>query len=208
MSSPPRTASRAERRERLLDAADRAIATNGPDAAMTAIAAEAGITKPILYREFGDKGGLYRALAERHTAALLDELRQALATRGGLRARTRATVGTYLRLLDEHTDTYRFLMHGEAAAEPAVAGLVTSFLQRVGDVLTAGVRYELGLPPDDPSPLPAAWAFAITGMCRGAGDWWLALRDSGAPAPTRDQLAEQLTDLIFGAFPAQAVDRA
>ena len=33
---------------------------------MNVIAAEAGITKPILYRHFGDKGGLYRALAERH----------------------------------------------------------------------------------------------------------------------------------------------
>jgi AcrR family transcriptional regulator len=205
MSTPGTRASRAQRREQLLDAADRAIAANGPDAAMTAIAAEAGITKPILYREFGDKGGLYRALAERHTESLLTELRAALATRGGLRARTRATVGTYLRLLDEHTGTYRFLVHGEAAAEPAVAGLVTSFVQRVGDVLTAGVRYELGLPADDHSSLPAAWAFAITGMCRGAGDWWLALRERGAPAPTRDELADQLTDLIFGAFPQRSV---
>ncbi|MBR7674846.1 helix-turn-helix transcriptional regulator, partial [Streptomyces daliensis] len=71
--------SAAERRRReLLEAADRVVLRDGPGASMNAIAAEAGITKPILYRHFGDKGGLYRALAVRHTDALLDALRAAL----------------------------------------------------------------------------------------------------------------------------------
>src|ERR671939_42161 len=67
-----------QRRQELLDAADRVIMRDGPEASMNAIAAEAGITKPILYRHFGDKGGLYRALAVRHTDALLATLRAAL----------------------------------------------------------------------------------------------------------------------------------
>ena len=62
----------------LLEAADRVVLRDGPGASMNAIAAEAGITKPILYRHFGDKGGLYRALAVRHTDALLAALRAAL----------------------------------------------------------------------------------------------------------------------------------
>ncbi|BFO19525.1 hypothetical protein SHKM778_59130 [Streptomyces sp. KM77-8] len=46
----------AERRRReLLEAADRVVLRDGPGASMNAIAAEAGITKPILYRHFGDK---------------------------------------------------------------------------------------------------------------------------------------------------------
>ncbi|MGH2819151.1 MAG: helix-turn-helix domain-containing protein, partial [Actinomycetota bacterium] len=45
----------------LLDAADNVVRRDGPEASMQKIAAEAGITKPILYRQFGDKGGLYRA---------------------------------------------------------------------------------------------------------------------------------------------------
>ena len=59
------------RRRELLEAADRVVLRDGPGASMNAIAAEAGITKPILYRHFGDKGGLYAALAKRHTDALL-----------------------------------------------------------------------------------------------------------------------------------------
>jgi AcrR family transcriptional regulator len=67
-----------DRRKELLEAADRVVLRDGPGASMNAIAAEAGITKPILYRHFGDKDGLYRALAARHTDALLSALRAAL----------------------------------------------------------------------------------------------------------------------------------
>src|SRR3954451_18952970 len=93
MSSDPGNDGRPSKRDELLAAADRVVQREGSAATMNLIAAEAGITKPILYRHFGDKVGLYRALADRHIELLLDRLREALATRGGLRARTRATVG-------------------------------------------------------------------------------------------------------------------
>lgn len=48
------------RRRELLEAADRVVLRDGPQASMNAIAAEAGITKPILYRHFGDKGDFTR----------------------------------------------------------------------------------------------------------------------------------------------------
>ena len=44
---------------------------------MAAVAAEAGITKPVLYRHFGDKGGLVAALTDRHTGRLLAVLQAA-----------------------------------------------------------------------------------------------------------------------------------
>ena len=71
---------------------------------MNAIAAEAGITKPILYRHFGDKGGLYRALANRHTDALLASLRAALDSPGDRRHRVEATLR---RLPRGHRDPAR-----------------------------------------------------------------------------------------------------
>ena len=67
---------RAARREQLLDAADRAVARSGAATSMAAVAAEAGITKPVLYRHFGDKGGLVAALTARHTARLLAVLQR------------------------------------------------------------------------------------------------------------------------------------
>jgi AcrR family transcriptional regulator len=51
------------RREALLNAALAVITRDGPAASMDAMAAEAGITKPILYRHFGDRDGLIAAVA-------------------------------------------------------------------------------------------------------------------------------------------------
>ncbi len=195
-----RRAVTAARRQRLLDAADTVVGREGPGASMSTIAAEAGITKPILYRVFGDKGGLYRALAERHTATLLDRLREALLAPGTLRERTTRTVDAYLRLVESAPATYRFLMTGEAAAEPGVQGSVAVFLRRFGEVLAAGIRHELGLVADDPDPVPAVWAHGIVGMVQAAGDWWL---DHPGDLD-RASLTAQLTDLLFGGFPARA----
>jgi len=63
------------RRRELLEAADRVVLRDGPQASMNAIAAEAGITKPILYRHFGDKNGLYAALAARLTVCSSELMR-------------------------------------------------------------------------------------------------------------------------------------
>ena len=71
---------RRRRREELLDAADRVISRLGPQASMDEIASEAGITKPILYRHFGDKDGLHQALAARYVDALMSALRAAEAS--------------------------------------------------------------------------------------------------------------------------------
>ena len=185
------------RHEQLLDAADRVVQRDGPAASMSSIASEAGITKPILYRKFGDKGGLYRALAERHTATLLASLSRALNVPGTRLDRTRATIDTYLELVEGHPEIYRFLLHGEAAEHPHVRGEVAFFLRRFGDVLARGISHETGLAPDDPTAV--SWAHGIVGMVQGAGDWWLGTR--GFPgALTRAELVTRLTDLLGGAF--------
>src|SRR3954463_13967898 len=121
------------RHGQLLEAADRVVRREGSAASMNLIAAEAGITKPILYRHFGDKGGLYRAPAARHPARLLVRLRAALTPRGGLTARTRATVDAYLAAVEEQPQVYRFLMERAAAEDVDVRGQVLGFLRRFGD---------------------------------------------------------------------------
>ena len=70
--------SRPDRRPVLLEAAATAIRRHGPGASMTQIAAQAGVTKPILYRHFRDRDGLVHALAERFAGDLMGELQAAL----------------------------------------------------------------------------------------------------------------------------------
>ena len=183
------------RREALLAAADAVVQRDGASASMASIAAEAGITKPILYRHFGDKGGLYAALAERHTDRLLEALTTALRTGAGPRERVHRTVGAYLRVLDAEPQVYRFLVQSSEAA--TIHGQVRGFVRRLQEQLGAGIAAELGLPPDDVRA--SVWAAGIVGMVQGAGDWWLEARPC-----TRTELTDQLTDLLWGAYGAAA----
>ena len=183
-----------DRRAQLLAAADRVVQREGSAASMNAIAAEAGITKPILYRHFGDKGGLYRALAERHIDTLLERLRLALLTRGGLRARTQATVEAYLASVEEQPQIYRFLVERAAVEEPDVRGQVVGFVRRFGDELAAGIASEPELAGIDPERA-VVWAHAIAGMVQSTGDWWL-----DHPEVSRAQVVDQLVALLWDGF--------
>ena len=189
MSQPVPLRDRAARREALLDAADRIVRRDGPAASMAAIAAEAGISKPILYRHFGDKSGLYAALAERYTALLLDELQDALEAGRTRRDRVERTVGAYLSVIEQQPQVYRFLVHSDEAAP--VQSQVRSFTRRLSALLATGIAAELGVP----EVRAAAWAHGIVGMVQAAGDWWL---ESGGCS--RDELVRELTELLFGAY--------
>lgn len=184
----------AGRREQLLAAADRVVQREGSAASMNVIAAEAGITKPILYRHFGDKGGLYRALAERHIDTLVARLRAALLTRGGLRARTHATVDAYLAAVEEQPQVYRFLVQRAAVEEPDVRGQVVGFVRRFGDELATGIANEPELAGVDPQRA-VVWAQAIAGMVQAVGDWWL-----DHPEVSRATVVDEVAALIWEGF--------
>jgi AcrR family transcriptional regulator len=192
---------RESRREQLLQAADRVVQRDGSAATMNVIAAEAGITKPILYRHFGDKGGLYRALAERHIDLLLERLRTALVTRGGLAARTRATVDAYLASVEEEPQVYRFLMERAAVEEPDVRGQVVGFVRRFGEELAVGIRNEPELRGVAPQRA-VVWAHAIAGMVQATGDWWL-----DHPEVPRAQVVDELVVLLVEGFASSTVPR-
>jgi AcrR family transcriptional regulator len=179
----------AERRAELLDAAARVIKERGADISMAAIAAAAGITKPILYRHFGDKGGLFRALAERQTDELLSGIREAMLTPGTPRERTEAAIEAYLAAIEKRPAVYRFVVDRAVAEEPSVAGEVAGFMQRLAGELAVVLETDLPLPKQRAQ----VWAHAIVGMVHATGDWWL----DGKPL-TRPRLVRELSDLLFG----------
>ncbi|HEX5568498.1 MAG TPA: TetR family transcriptional regulator [Streptomyces sp.] len=197
------------RRRELLEAAERVVLRDGPGASMNAIAAEAGITKPILYRHFGDKGGLYRALAVRHTDALVDALRAALDAPTDRRERVEAALDTYLASIEARPQVYRFLMHPaeEPAEEPGgdrgfdVGQHSAPLLRRLGEELATVIAERVDLGPDEGRERARVWGHGIVGMMHAAGDWWLRER----PCP-RERLVRHLADLLWGGL-ATASDR-
>ncbi|WP_338899569.1 TetR family transcriptional regulator [Streptomyces sp. TG1A-60] len=189
------------RRRELLEAADRVVLRDGPGASMNAIAAEAGITKPILYRHFGDKGGLYAALAQRHTDALLDSLRAALDAPAERRQRVEATLDTYLTAIEARPQVYRFLMHPAEGGQPGDQGFDVGrhsapLLRRMGEELGKVIEERLDLGSDS-RRLARVWGHGIVGMMHAAGDWWLGERPC-----TRAELVHSLADLLWGRLAA------
>ncbi|MGH3254284.1 MAG: TetR/AcrR family transcriptional regulator [Streptosporangiaceae bacterium] len=72
-AGPVRRLRRAERREQILDAATRAFARSGFAAtSLDDVAAEARITRMILYRHFDSKAGMYRAVLDRACTRLAE----------------------------------------------------------------------------------------------------------------------------------------
>ncbi|MFC6887431.1 TetR family transcriptional regulator [Actinomadura yumaensis] len=186
------------RRSALLEAADRVIQREGPEASMAAIAAEAGISKPILYRHFGDKSGLYQALAERHTRKLIDGIRAQFSRSDPIRARVRATIDTYLATISANLNLYRFLMHRASAEDAATHSAMSTMIRGVSREL-AEVMIAEGGPPVDRTRA-YVWGHAVVGMVQTAGDWWL---DHAGEVP-REDVVDGLADLILGGLPAAA----
>lgn len=184
-------ARRERRREELLDVADRVIQRRGVAVSMDEIASEAGITKPILYRHFGDKDGLYEALTERY----VDELKAALkpATRASEpRDRLAAAIDAYLAYVEREPERYRFLLH--ASERPRTAGIVADFRRRhiAECAFTAEDNLRrAGIDPGFTEP----WAQCVSGMIRAAGTSWLEER--GLP---RDRLVDYLTTILWDGF--------
>lgn len=71
--APVRRLRRAERREQMLDAATRAFARAGyAETGLDDIAAEANLTRAMLYRHFDSKADLYRAVLDRACTRLAE----------------------------------------------------------------------------------------------------------------------------------------
>ena len=158
---------------------------------MTAIAAEAGITKPILYRHFGDKGGLYRALAERYVQPVVDAVRATLGAPGDRRERAAATVDAYLAFIEANPQIYRFLMHRAYVEDAAAHSVVSEFVRRIGAAIAQTLRDEFALTPQQ-EQAAEAWGHALVGMMQVASDWWLATR----PMP-REAFVEHMVGLLW-----------
>jgi AcrR family transcriptional regulator len=191
--------SRDERRAELLDAAERAIQRIGPDASMDELAAEAGITKPILYSHFGDKAGLASALAVRVAAELDEAIATSLGQMQHPRQVVSSAIGAFCTFIESQNALYRFLIKAAMSNPDKRSGsrLVADFAEQIATVLRGGLR-QVGFDPGAAEP----WSYAIVGMTLSAGEWWLDRRTM-----SRDDLVDYLTQLLWSGLEGTGLDR-
>ncbi|MBO0776288.1 MAG: TetR/AcrR family transcriptional regulator [Actinobacteria bacterium] len=188
------SAHREQRRSQFVDAALRVVEAQGPELPMDAVAAEAGISKPVLYRYFSDKAALVQALGERGSEILLQRLLPAIGSDGPVLARIRDAVAAYFAVIDEHPNLYWLL--ARQANPDAVAGSDQAERDRelIATVLTRVIGdYQRVFGADSGGAEP--WAYGITGLVQSTGEWWLQRRSM-----SRDHVVEYVTQLIWAAF--------
>jgi AcrR family transcriptional regulator len=105
----PERADAAENRRRVLAAACRLFAAHGAlNVSMDAVAAEAGVGKGTLFRRFGDRAGLARAVLSEYETKLQDGLIRGeppLGPGAPPRERLLAFGRAYLEFLEAHSET-------------------------------------------------------------------------------------------------------
>jgi AcrR family transcriptional regulator len=181
---------REQRRARLTEAAIDAIRELGPEVGMEAIAARAGVSKPVLYRYFADKSQLWQAVSQEAATQVVLAIQPAVAAVRGERDVVAAAIDAYLAHIEGDPHLYQFVVHqpGITRQRDVVADAVDAIASGLARILGDRLR-ERGL--DSGPALP--WAYGIVGYVQTVGDWWLRHQQP----ISRTALSDYLTTLLW-----------
>jgi AcrR family transcriptional regulator len=193
------------RRRQVLDAAVAVFSEQGHDAPMDAVAARAGVSKPMVYAHGGSKEELFAACLRREADRLLASVTAAAAVPGtsgtpgaGTDEDARVSLRRALRAFFHAVTTRRqgwLVLWRQASTgpfAPEIAVLRGRIVDRAAMLLAAGVDAV----PADVEP----FAHTLVGAAEGLADWWLG-RPAADPAdPTGsagDDPADVLADMLM-----------
>lgn len=188
---PERDRRRATRRAEMVQAAMDAVRRHGAGVSVAEIAAEVGITKPVLYRHFADRADLQRAVGEQAAGLLLARIAPELAPERAAVEQIRGSIDAFLAGIEAEPELWRFVVHHPAGRTPG-AEIVEDVRQRIACLLATLIGERLRELGQD-SGGAEAWAQGLVGMVHNAGDWWLERRTM-----SRASLTDYLTTLIWG----------
>lgn len=183
---------REARRGELLDAAAAAIRREGADVSMDDIASEAGITKPILYSNFGDKAGLADALAERFTSDLQARFGEIWTEVEDPRERVARSIDAWVGFIESDPHIYQFLSEGSFGAGRRLDE--RRLVDELGKTVARALGEWLRAQGADSGPAEP-WAYGVLGMVHVSTEWWLERRTL-----SRKDLVAYLTSLLWTGF--------
>ena len=161
-----------ERREQLLDIGRRLFAERGFEGtSIEEIAAQAGVSKPVVYEHFGGKEGLYAVVVDREVERLLAMATDIL---GGANTREKfeAAAVALLRYIEDNSDGFRILVRDSPAPGSGTFGSLISDIARQVEYILGDFFAERGYDPK----LAPMYAQMLVGMVAVTGQWWLDVR--------------------------------
>ena len=119
-----------ERREQLLDIGRRLFAERGFEGtSIEEIAAQAGVSKPVVYEHFNNKEGLYAVVVDREVERLL-AMATAILSGANTREKFEAAAVTLLRYIEDNSDGFRILVRDSPSPGSGMFGSLISDIAR------------------------------------------------------------------------------
>ena len=198
---------RVERRATLVDSALRAIRTHGAAVTVDEIALGSGTSKTVLYRYFGDRNGLYLAVADKVASNILAEVRprfESLRESGEVAGLVRGLAEAYVGLVDRDPDIYLFVMNRPPSLPAGAGDPATGIADRIAIELAEAIHDEQRRRGTSGGAVETL-SFGIVGFIRTATGQWLS-SGAGAVLPRAELI--QLITSTFTASVSDAVNGA
>ena len=178
-----------ERRQQLLDIGRRLFAERGFDGtSIEEIAAQAGVSKPVVYEHFGGKEGLYAVVVDREVERLTTVTTK-LFQGTNSRVKFESAAVALLKYIEDNADGFRILVRdsspgsGSGTYGTLLADIASQVDNIMADFLKAHGR--------DPKLAPM-YSQMMVGMVAFTGQWWLDAR-----TPKVEVVAANLIDLAW-----------
>lgn len=189
-SSPPGRSTRDDRRDELLDAAATLLVDGGVTAVtMDAVAAEAGVSRPLVYKHFANREELIAELWRRESGVMDREVAAALRGIDDFEAIVRTSVETIIDVLQRRGRNFAPLIRGQVFA-PAVREEQRERSRRTRAWYTERVVAEFGI---DKADAEVAIAVYFAGLDSMLADW---RGIEGGSDPHR--IVDVYVDLVMG----------
>jgi AcrR family transcriptional regulator len=190
---------RAVREQQMLDAAVQMFSVNGyHETSMDAIAAEAQISKPMLYLYYGSKEDLFGACLTREMSRFIDVVRADIDFTQSPKDLLRNTIGSFLRYIDANRASW-IVMYTQATSSQAFAHMVREGREQIVDLVAGLLR------TGTRSPRPDAEIEIMAVALVGAGEA-IANRLSTGDTDV-DEAAGLMIELFWRGLKGAPVDR-
>jgi AcrR family transcriptional regulator len=175
-----------ERRQQLLDIGRRLFAERGFEGtSIEEIAAQAGVSKPVVYEHFGGKEGLYAVVVDREVERLTATT-MVLLDKPHTKPKFEAAAVSLLRYIEENADGFRILVRdSNPGSGGGTYGTLLADIAGQVEYIMADFLKSRGRDPK----LAPMYSQMMVGMVAFTGQWWLDARK-----PKLEQVAANMID--------------